>query len=408
MPQGVIRFVAVFAILVGLGSVRTGAQPLDFAEARTMVLSRHEGLKALREEHRAAEQALHQASAFDNPEVEVEAVDFGRAEVEAVLTQQIPLGGRRGAVIAVAEQEAKIAELRMESGRIAIEAELMRRFVPVLSAQLRLGIIDSLLDVSTTSVAAVRRLADAGATMEIDVLRTELEGDELVLEKAEVERHLRETQIKLSELWGDTGFSFDGVSGKLPASVELPALEELASALSEHPASRLPEAEKLLIQAEVEGARAEAWPELALSAGYLYESEADEGFPIAAISLSLPVLNRNRGAVTSKRHEALAAEHSGAADRLERSTDLALLYSEIDGTGRELHVLSGEVLAKAARIHNTLEIFYREGKTGILDVLEARGHLLDLRMRIVDLIEYRSLLMADLIELTGYQLEVIR
>jgi cobalt-zinc-cadmium efflux system outer membrane protein len=408
MQQGVGKFAVMLAIALVLGTVAAGAQALDFAHAKEMTLGRNQNLKALQEQYAAALEAARQASALENPEVEVETIDFGSIEVEAVLTQQIPLGGRRGAAIAIAEQEARIAELEMESSRIAIEAELVRRFVPVLGAQLRLALIDSLLDVSTTSVAAVRRLVNAGAAMEVDALRTELEGDELLLERAELERRLREAEAKLSELWGETSLGFDGVEGVLPASVVLPALQDLSAALERHPDSQVLEAEQLLAEAEVDEARAERWPELALSAGYLYETEAEEGFPITAVSLSLPIFNRNQSAVAGKRHELAGAKYGAMVERLERSSDLTVLHSEIEGTARDLRVLSGEVLARATRIHNTLEAFYKEGKTGILDVLEARGHLIELRMRIVDLAEHQSLLMADLFELTGYRLEIIR
>jgi len=103
-----------------------------------------------------------------------------------------------------------------------------------------------------------------------------------------------------------------------------------------------------------------------------------------------------------------AAEHVAERERLERVAALTTLYSEIEGTARDLDALSGELLSKSTYVHQSLEEFYVQGKTGILDVLEARSHLLELRMRILDLLEEQALLTADLVELTGYRIEIIR
>jgi cobalt-zinc-cadmium efflux system outer membrane protein len=308
----------------------------------------------------------------------------------------------------VAGRQVEVAELQLESGKMSVEAELVRRFVPVLSARRRIDLVDSLLEVSSSSVQAIRRRVEAGAAMEIDVMRAELERSELALERAELERSLAENEARLGELWGERVLGLDGVHGFLPGILEIPTLEELTVAMEGHPASQLLDAERLAIQAEIDEARAEGSPELALSAGYLRNNELEEETVIAGVSLSLPVFDRNKGAVAEKHHEMTAAEHQARLERIERSTALTTLYSEIEGTGMELRVLSGELLPKATRIHDTLDEFYVQGKTGILDVLEARSHLLELQMRVVDLVEQQALLGADLVELTGYQIAIIR
>ena len=408
MRHAVTMLGVMFLVVSVIGITPAQAQTLGFAQARQMVLNQNQNLNALREERAAAQEALRQASAHMNPEIEVETEDFGRAEVEVVLTQPIPIGGRRGAAMAVARRQVEMAELRLESGQISIEAELVRRFASVLSARRRVELVDFLLEVSGSSIQAIRRRVEAGAAMEIDVVRAELEQSELELERTELERTLAESEARLSELWGERTLRFEEVQGMLPGMLEIPPLDELAVAMERHPASRLLDAELTLIQAEIDEARAEGAPELALSAGYLRNNELEEETVIAGASLSLPVFNRNKGAVAEKRHEMAALEHQATGERLERAIALTALYSGLEGTSRELSAVSGELLVKARRIHDTLEEFYTHGKTGVLDVLEARSHLLELQMRVVDLIERETLLGADLVELTGYQIEIIR
>jgi cobalt-zinc-cadmium efflux system outer membrane protein len=373
-----------------------------------MVMERHPGLRALAEDLAAAEEAVRQASAIENPELEVATEEFGRNEVEVMLTQPIPLGGARGAAIDMARGEADIARLALEGERLTVEAELVRRYVSVISAGGRLALIDSLIQVSSEGVEAVRILVDAGAAMEIDLVRAEFDRDELLLERIELKRSLSAHETSLAELWGDRGFRFDGVSGSLGDLSDVPSLDDLAAAMEDHPAAKLPDAEHRIARAEIDEARAERWPEVALSGGYLKNNEADEGAVLAGIAISLPVFDRKGAALAAGRHRAAAAKHRASLDRLERSTALEVLYLEMETSGKHLSSLSGELLSKATRIHSDLQEFYAHGRTGILDVLEARGHLLEVKMRILDLTEEQALLGADLMELTGYPIEIVR
>jgi cobalt-zinc-cadmium efflux system outer membrane protein len=400
--------VLVIALVVMATGTATQAQLLGLERARQMVLEHNPDLKSLAAEWAAAREAVRQASAYANPELEVEAEDFGQAEVGVMVTQPILIGGRRRAAIAVARRQAELAAHRLESGRLALEAELIRRFVPVLAARERLALVDSLLEISNHGIEAVQRRVDAGATAEIDVVRAELERDELVLERADLERSLAQAGVRLGGLWGESILGFDGVEGTLPAWLDVPPVEVLTVEMERHPETEILEVGRSIIEAEMAEERAEGAPELAVSAGYLRNTEAEESSVVAGLALSLPIFNRNKAAVAEKHHQIAAAGHESRRLHLERSADLAALCSEIDGLRKELAAISNGVLPKATRIHSALEAFYAEGRTGILDVLEARKHLLEVQMRTVDLLEQQALSGADLIELTGYRVEIVK
>jgi cobalt-zinc-cadmium efflux system outer membrane protein len=407
MLRAVPMVVAALTLLALLGDLPAAAETLDHAYARELVLNQHSGLKVLEEERLAAEEAVRQASAYPNPEVEVAAENLGTDEIEAVLTQPVLLGGKRGAAIQVARQRMELTELRLKGAYMGIEAELLRRFISVVAAQRRLELVDSLIGVSVHGVGAVQRLVDAGAGKEIDLLRAELERDELQLERARLQRDLGAAEIGLCELWGETGFKFDGVRGSLLGHLTLPTRQELEATMEEHPEILQLATDTFLAEAKIAEAEAEGKPELALSAGYLRNQEAGEDILITGVSFTLPLLDRNEAAVGEKLHELAAVRHEVKQQRVERAAKLATLYDEIKGTGRELSTVSGEVLTRAVIIHDTILDYYSHGKTGILDVLEARRHLLELRMRIVDLAEEQAVLAAELQELTGHQVDII-
>ena len=98
MMNAVRMFVTALGLSIVLGSTSACAETLSLSQAVAMVMSHHEGLEALREERASAEAAIRQASAYPNPEIEVGAEDFGRAEVEALgvaVLGEIPRKTRR-------------------------------------------------------------------------------------------------------------------------------------------------------------------------------------------------------------------------------------------------------------------------------------------------------------------------
>jgi cobalt-zinc-cadmium efflux system outer membrane protein len=401
------NIIALAALAVLAGGIPACARTLSFPEARQMVLENNQGLMALDEMRSASQAAVRQAGAYLNPEIEAETENFGEAEIEVMLTQPLLLGGKRGAAVEVAKREAEIAGLEYESTLISVESELIRRYVTVISADQRITLIDSTIALSNHSIDAIRRLVEAGAAMEVDLMRARLEQDELGLEKAGLERDLYEARLKLAELWGGRAFEYDRLAGSVSMSPALPGMGRLEAALDDHPEIRILDAMGMLAEAERKQARSERVPEVALSAGYLRNNELDENAVVAGLSFSLPIFDRQKGAIEEKEHERTAAEHGAGQARLERAADLAAVYSTYEVTSAELESISGEVLDRAATIHQSLNDFYMMGRVGILDVLEARAHLLDLHMRIVDLSEERAVLAADIQELTGYAVGVI-
>jgi len=399
--------VALVTLAALAAAVPACAQTLGFQEAREMVLTSNQGLMALDEMRSASLAAVRQAGAYLNPEIEAETENFGKAEVAVVLTQPLMTGGRRGAAVDVANWGAEIAGLEYESALISAESELIRRYVTVLSAYQRIALIDSTIAISNHSIAAVRRLVEAGAAMEVDLMRAELERDEFLLEQASLERDLYEAELKLSALWGERRFDYDRLAGAVSMGSLLPMIGELDAALENHPDIQILDTRGMLAEAERKQARSERVPEMALSAGYLRNNELDENAVIAGLSFSLPIFNRQKGAIEEKEHERTATEHEAGQVRVERAADLKALHSTFEVRGRELDAISGEVLTRATLIHQSLNDFYFMGKVGILDVLAARAHLLDLHMRIVDLSEERAVLAADIQELTGYGVDVI-
>ena len=384
------------------------AKTLDFEQIKLKALNNNPGLSAGNSAIKAAEAEIRQAGAIENPELEISSEAFGENEIEVVLTQPVEIGGKRKARIQLAQKALQAKELENHATRLGLEAEIIRRCVPILGLQKKIAILDSLASVMEESLTDIKRRVQAGAAMEADALRTEMELDELFMEKATLNRQLNRRKKELAALWGNTDDEDIKLACTLNASVSLLPQPEILKKISEHPEMKLLKLNRETAAAEIRQLKAETFPELAISGGYLRNNEDDEDAVIAGISISLPLFNRNKGAILSKSHEMAVAGKEFQAFFVERTTKAGTILSEIENTTEAFSVLTEKLQPKAKNVYALLERYYKLGNISILEVLESRRNLLEINLRRIDLIIDKALLAADLMELTGIQIQIIQ
>lgn len=384
------------------------AETLNYDEIRQKVLKKSPLLSAANDYMKSAKAEIRQAGAFPNSELEISFEEFGKNEIEAMITQPIEIGGKRKARIELAEKSFNAEAFELDIKRLFIESEIIRRCAPILALQKKIAILDSLASVMEESLNTIKRRQKAGAAMEADALRTEMEIDELLIEKTGFEKQLRVFKIQLAALWGRGGESDTTLACALIPSLKLPKIKEIEKKVSLHPEIMLMKLKQETAVAEMQQLKAEAFPEVAVSGGYVRNVEDDENAVLAGISISLPFFNRNQGAVLAKKYEAAAIEKDVQALLTERITDSGAILSEIENTREAYRVLTKKLRPKAENVYALLERYYKLGNISILEVLESRRNLLEIKLRSIDLITEHSLLAADLMELTGIPIQVIQ
>ena len=384
------------------------AEILHFEQIKQKALNNNPGLSAGKSAIKAAEAEIRQAGAFPNPELEIGSENFGDNEIEVVLTQPLEIWGKRKARVQLAGKALRAAELENDATRLGLEAEIVRRCVPILSLQKKLAVLDSLASVIGESLTDIKRRISAGAAMEADALRTEMELDELFMKKAGLNRQLNRQKKELAALWGNTEDADIQPACTLNASVSLPLQPEIQKKIHEHPEMKLLKLSRETAAAEIQHMKAEAFPELSISGGYLRNNEDHENAVIAGLSISLPLFNRNKEAILSKGHKMTAAGTKLKAFFVERTTKIGTILSKIENTLEAFSVLTEKLQPKAKSVYALLERYYKHGNISILEVLESRRHLLEINLRSIDLITEKALLAADLMELTGIRIQVIK
>ena len=186
-------------------------------------------LRAFSFEVRAAEARTLQAGVFPNPEIQLEAEEFGGSGSRsgfdsAVFTLQfgqlIELGSKRAKRRRVATFEGELAGWDYESARLDLLAETTAAFIDLLAAQRRSKLSLNTLGLAEEFHMVVNERVQAGKVSPLEEIRARVA---LSLSKIRAERARRDLyafRSKLSAMWGSESANFTELLQKLPQEKE--------------------------------------------------------------------------------------------------------------------------------------------------------------------------------------------
>jgi len=377
-------------------STSGGDRPLDLAGVLRLALTHHPELRA--QDHRldALGAERRQAGVRPNPEIELEMGEFSGtgerrafegAETSLRLSQRLELGGKGDKRSMLARRTAQLAEWDRRQIRYDLIRQVVADYYAVLAAQARLQQLteDHQLAQRLEEVVAAR--VDAGKVSPVELLkaRVPLGTSRLNLEQARLA--LAAARQRLAGHWQDKPAGFARVTGDLETVSAPPPLEELTPRLAAHPAVARWAAEEDLQAAELDVARAGRIPDLTVSGGVQRFEDTDDFSFVAAVSLPIPLFDRNRGAIEAVVHRQaqvreqrrqawrdLRAALVGASSRLEEA------YAEVRAYRDDILHLAGQAFAAARE-------GYQAGKFSYLDVLDAQRTLLDARRQYLEALD---------------------
>ena len=359
---------------------------LDQAVARALALS--PALAAGSFAVSAAEARITQAGLLPNPELELQAENFGGgadlngfsgAESTLVISQPILLGGQRARRKAVAEAEHQLAGRGLEGLRLSIAAATTAAFSSVLAAERREGLAGELLELAEQFADTVHKRVDGGKVSPVEATRAGMEVARARIERIRAARELEAARAHLAATWGSpTADSCDAV-GTLPAPSQLPSIEELRGLLGQTPEMRGLEDRIGRQQGVVELEEALRIPNLALSVGPRRFEATGQSAWGAGMSLPLPIFDKNQGTRTASRFELERVRRDAESIRSGLEAELVAVLARLLGASEALRTLDDEVVPAAQAAFIATQTGYSEGKFGFLDVLDAQRTLFEAR-----------------------------
>ena len=400
----------IAALLLAAASARdiAGAQlpasadtlRLSITDARALALRANPDLLAARTDIDVARGNLRQAGVLRfNPGLDVLGSGARGTAAEVAATQEIEIAGQRGARRAVARAGVTRAELSVaDAARLTI-TDVDRSFYGAVAAERRSRLANDVLALNERLAQVATRQLAAG---EISKLDYNLSVVELGRSRARVLAARRQLQDNLIELHRLLGLSpgtpvaavFDSTAHHHVAVDSAGTVRELdLSDLGAPTAGGVDDLLTLAVngrpdlaergaavrqaQADVTVARREALPNLVARVQSEQNSAGSGRVLRPGVGISVPLFNRNQGAVDARRAAARGAELERAAAASRVRAEVESAYRAYQAAAGEVEVLERTVLGPARDNLRLLETAYREGKIGLPVLLLVRNQVID-------------------------------
>ncbi len=390
------------------GPSETAGLSLDRAVARSLQSS--PVLAAGRYAVSAAEARVTQAGLLPNPELELEAENFGgtgyvrgfeSAESTVLISQPILLGGKRSRRRAVAESEVALTRTDLEALRLNLVSDTASAFYRVLAAQKGEALAEELLGLAERFARTVQARVDAGKVSPVEATRAGIEVAQARVRRGRAVRDLAAARARLAATWGSSTADFDEVIGKLPETLAPPPLEHLQPLLLKNP-------EVLGLERQVQRQQSILGfegslriPDLTVSVGPRRFEETGQSAWVAGLSLPLPIFDRNQGARKAAEFELERVRRDAESSRVALGAELVAVYEQLHAATLEASTMGLEIVPGAEAAFAATEIGYSEGKFSFLDVLDAQRAMFEARSLLLASREEYALARTELERLVG-------
>jgi outer membrane protein, heavy metal efflux system len=300
-----------------------------------------------------------------------------------------PLFQRRPQVRS-ADEQVKAAGADLIGERREVALDTAHAFYRVALAQVALDAAEENRVALETLVSYNRTRVSAGATAELELLRVEVELDRATTNVALARIDLKRSWAELRPFLGTTSAP---VSSRETGPAALPRVRAadapavpVSMALSDLLArARDQRPEIVAARARVAAAGADTAYQRTLLVRHLgatfgFKQHRGDSTMIAALSVPVPLFDRNRGEIQRAANEAIAVqkELSWAERRVE--ADVQGAYDAAQQLGAQAGVRQRSTVDRAAEAHRITLAAYQEGATSLLQVLDAARTLADARL----------------------------
>ena len=296
----------------------------------------------------------------------------------------LELGDKRGARTNLVTNTRSMLDTQLKLDSLEVLAEVTRRFIDVLSLQVRMELNDEALRLAEEALKTVQKRVSAGAVSAAEAKRAHSALAMARLVQSAGEQQFEASKVSLAILWGEAAPSFDRVKGDLFQFGTDISLDELYGALENNPAVVIYADEERVADAELRLARSQSKADLGWSFGVRHIRETDDNALVAGLSVPLFSGRRNTGEVSR-----LVAQKNSIA--VEREADIlnfrALLHSAY--SARQQAIVSVEQLQTSVipSLEDALRQTrqgYQRGRYSYLEYISVARELLESKRMLIE------------------------
>jgi cobalt-zinc-cadmium efflux system outer membrane protein len=323
----------------------------------------------------AAEARIRQAGYRENPELSLEVENFAgtgelkgfsTTETTLAINQRLDLGGRRSARLGSARAELEVQKLRLAIARADLSQSVREQFARAVAAREKLTQATETVERARELARVAGILVDEGRDPPLKALRARS-----ALAQAEAEREAAEanelaSRSSLAALFGVavpvgtvTGTTLDVPSQLLSPETSLEV--------------RLADAELVAARAGVRAEIAQSRLDPAVGLGVRHVRETGDVGLVAGVSMPLRLFGNNRGNIDAARQEAAAFEARRASTLANTTARARNAIATVDAAQRQVQALERAAVPEAAEALRLTQLSYREGRSTLLELLDAQN-----------------------------------
>lgn len=352
-----------------LPSALTLARALDEAEARSPAII------AAQAAVRAAEARVRQAGYRANPELSVEVENFaGTGDLSGIrgvettisVSQRLDVSGRRGARVSVAQAELIVQRLRLAVAYADLAQAVREHFARAATARDRLRLAEENLARARELARVAGILVNEGRDPPLRALRARTAA-------AQAEAELETARADESAARGTLAALF-GVSTP-PASVVGSLLDVEPRAIDPEQSLevRIADAERVIAEAGLRQEQVGARLDPSVGLGVRHVREIGDTALVAAVTMPLPVFDRNRGNIDAARSNIVAAEARRAAVSASARVRARNAITSLEAAQARVAALETAAIPEAAEALRLTQLSYQAGRSSLLELLDAQN-----------------------------------
>jgi cobalt-zinc-cadmium efflux system outer membrane protein len=345
---------------------------LDYADRNSPVLAVARSTRSRAEAARVAAAVL----IAQNPSLSVAvgprlgATGTG-VDVEAGAWQALQVAGERGLRKKAAARLGELTEAEIEQIRWAVHCDVHAVFHRSLVDQERARLALRVVTFQREVLRVVERQIAAGETAQLTLRLAQAEVAQAEQVLVAAEQAFLASRIRLAQLSGWPVARPPEPTGAADAPRDPPSLEQLGAAARQHlPSLRAGTARVREAEARVAVARREAWPRPSVGLQYRREgnptAEGAYDVVMGAVSLSLPLFQRNQGETAAARADVSVAVAELAARESLLDAQIAEARSEVAAAAARTRAYGTEILP---RFEENLTLLRRSFELGEIDLL---------------------------------------
>jgi cobalt-zinc-cadmium efflux system outer membrane protein len=352
-----------------LPSTLTLSRALEEAETRSPAII------AAQAAVRAAEARVRQAGYRANPELSVEVENFaGTGDLSGIrgvettvsVNQRLDISGRRGARVSVAQAELVVQRLRLAAAYADLAQSVREQFARAATARDRLRLAEE-------NAVRARELARVAGILVNEGRDPPLRGLRARTAATQAEAELETARAEESAARGTLAALF-GVSTP-PESVVGSLLDVEPRAIDPEQSLevRIADAERVIAEAGLRQEQVGTRLDPSVGLGVRHVREIGDTALVAAVTMPLPVFDRNRGNIDAARSNVVAAEARRAAVSASARVRARNAITSLEAAQARVAALETAAIPEAAEALRLTQLSYQAGRSSLLELLDAQN-----------------------------------